>query len=251
MSEFIIEIEKLLRAIADPEYRYLLIEPLILYGILIGVGMLTAGFFLKAPKLQFVALVVIGLSAFAHVPYKEARLAAKPRMEQVYKISAPARVSGFNENTKAWLAETWRFRLLVLAAVITLMIGIDRNRLGFGLGVATALLGLLVAKNTMWLHYQDALAYHPNLTKHEAPIDGRQKSSPPPANASQKKREPAGSLPKQKVATPPSRETPTPQANRSLSSSSRQSPASSLPPGRVPPPAVPVSPQPRVVKPLR
>lgn len=184
MSDFILQIEQLIRAFGDPEYRYLLLEPLIFYGIFIGVAMMITGHFTKAPKLQTAALVVIGIAALTHVPYKDARLAAQPRMEKVYKIKSPARVKGFNENTQQWIANSWKFKLLVLAALATVMVGVNRNRLGFGMAVVTCLLGLVAAKNAMWLNYQDAIAYHPNLTVHDAPIDKKTtiaSTNPPPA----------------------------------------------------------------------
>lgn len=242
MSEFIIQIEKLITAFGDAEYRYLLIEPLIFYGILIGVVMLITGFFMKAPKLQLIALIVVGISAFAHVPYKEARLAAAPRMEQVYKISSPARMKGFNENTKAWLETIWQFRMLVLLATVTLMVGINRNRFGYGLGIATAVLGLIVAKNAVWLHYQDSIAYHPNLKTHEAPIDRQRKVDTAPAvTQSQWTPEPART-----THVAPSAAAPT----QPLSARSGQTAVSSLPPGRIPPPEVPMQPRARPVTPL-
>ncbi|MEM7602689.1 MAG: hypothetical protein AAF357_14900 [Verrucomicrobiota bacterium] len=241
MSDFIIQIEKLITAFGDAEYRYLLLEPLIFYGILIGVVMLGLGFFIKAPKLQFAALITVGVCAFAHVPYKEARLSAAPRMEQVYKISSPARMKGFNENTQAWLEKIWQFRLLVLLAAATLMIGINRNRFGYGLGVATCLLGLIVSKNAMWLHYQDAIAYHPNLKKHEAPIDRKTKVDTPPAiTQSQWSPEPA-----KKTYVAPSAAAPT-SVTQPLSSSTPPSFHS----GRIPPPEVPIRPRARPVTPM-
>ncbi len=195
MSEFIIQIEKLLTAIGDPEYRYLLIEPLIFYGILTGVIMLGVGFFMKAQQLQTAALIVVGVAALAHFPYKDARIAAQPRMEQVYKISSPARVKGFAENTSDWIATSWQFRLLVLSAGATLMIGINRNRIGFGLALATFLLALLAAKNAMWLNYQDGIAYHPNLKIHETPIDERSViAPPPPVDRREQERRPAATI---------------------------------------------------------
>lgn len=179
MSEFILQIEQLLSAYSDPEYRFLLLEPMIFYGILTGVVMLIFGYCIKAPKLKIAALIVVGASALTHVPYNDARLSAQPRMEQVYKINSPARMKGFNSNTQEWIASSWKFRLLVLAAAITITIGVNRNRIGYGLGIATAVLGLFAAKNAMWLHYQDAVAYHPNLKKHEAPIDQQERDSAP------------------------------------------------------------------------
>jgi len=191
MSEFIIQIEKLVSAIGDAEYRYLLIEPLIFYGLFTGVIMLGVGFAMKAHRLQTTALVVLAVAALAYFPYKDARLAAQPRMEQVYKTSFPSRVSGFARNTSDWIATSWQFRLLVLCTGATILIGINRNRIGYGLAIASMLLALLAAKNALWLNYQDAIAYHPNLKLHEAPIDRRSvHDPPPPAERREKERRP-------------------------------------------------------------
>lgn len=240
MSEFILQIEKLISALSDAEYRFLVLEPLIIYGILTGVVMLGVGFFTKAPKLQFAALIVICVAAFAHVPYKEARLSAAPRMEQVYKISSPSRMKGFNENTQGWLEKIWQFRLLVLLAAMSLMIGINRNRFGYALGVATCLVGLIVTKNAMWLHYQDAIAYHPNLKKHDAPIDRKQKGNAPPAVTQ------STWTPENVVTTPvaPAAASPT-QPLSTRPTSFRPSTN-----GRIPPPEVPVRPKARAVTPM-
>lgn len=181
MSEFILQIENLLSATGDPEYRYLLLEPFIFYGLLTGVIMIIAGFFAKAPRLQVGALVLVIVASMAYFPYREARVEAERRTEQVYKISSPSRAKGFAENTQEWLAASWRFKLLFLCAGATLLIGIHRNRIGFGLAMVTILLGLIAAKNAMWLNYQDAIAYHPNLKKHDAPIDRKSPLPPPPA----------------------------------------------------------------------
>ncbi len=181
MSDFIIQIEKLIYAVGDPEYRYLLLEPLILYGIISGVILMIVSLAIKAHKLQIAALVTLGIAAIAHSPYLEARQAAQPRIEQVYKISSPARVKGFKENSQAWVEKAWQFKLLVLIAVLTFLIGVNRNKFGFWLAVSSVVLGLIAAKNTLWLNYQDAIAYHPNLQTHEAPVDKKVSSVPPPA----------------------------------------------------------------------
>lgn len=226
MSEFIIQIEQLLRASADPEYRYLLLEPLIFYGIFIGIAMLITGHFMKAPKLQTIALVVVGIAALTHVPYKDARLAAQPRMEKVYKVKFPARVKGFNENTQEWIANSWKFKLLVLAALATVMIGVNRNKFGFGLAIATCALGLVAAKNALWLNYRDAIAYHPNLTVHDAPIDRKtsiSSTNPPPTTPNRN----ATRAPLPAATQPVAPSSPVQQ----LSASSQN--------GRVPPPEIP------------
>ena len=234
MSEFILQIEKLLAAFGDAEYRYLLLEPLIFYGLIIGVGILVVGHFMKAVRLQTVGVVVIGLAALTHVPYKEARISAQPRMEQVYKIEDPARAKGFSENTKRWSASSWQFRLLICLATATVMIGVNRNRIGFGLALATALLGLFTAKSAMWLHYQDALAYHPNLKKHEAPIDQKKVASVPNAPSKNSERKP------KKATTESVAPASLTQPLSAPSSTNRISPPN------VPPP----NPRPRPVQPL-
>jgi hypothetical protein len=179
MSEFILQIEKLLSALSDPEYRYLALEPLITYGLLTGVVLIVAGYFSKAPRLEVAALAVIGVAALTYFPYKDARTAAQPRMEQVYKIDAKPRVEGFAKNSLEWQAASWQFKLLVVCAFATLMIGIHRNKIGLGLTAVTVLLALFTTKSAMWLNYQDALAYHPNLKQHDAPIDRRGGGSAP------------------------------------------------------------------------
>lgn len=208
MSEFILQIESLLSAFSDPEYLFLAIEPLITYGLLTGVILLVTGFFVKAPRLQVAALIVIGGAAFLHVPYKDARLRAEPRLEQVYKHEIPTRAKGFSATTKAWVSSSWLFRLLVIAAFGTLLIGIHRNRLGFGLAIATVLLGLLAVKNAMWFNYQDALAYHPNLQKHRAPIDQKMLAAPSSQSVSKER------LPATAVAQPvaPARQVTSPSS---------------------------------------
>jgi hypothetical protein len=235
MSEFILQIEKLFSAFSDPEYHYLLLEPLIFYGILIGVGMLITGFFMKAQKLQMAALIVVGITAFSHIPYKEARLAAQPRMEQVYKISSPSRVRSFNETTKGWISTSWKFRLLIIVTGIAILFGVNRNRFGMALGIATALLGILVAKDAIWFHYQDAIAYHPNLKQHVAPID---------------QKTPA---PKRTRAPAPVQQKPVAPASRSTQPLSAPVPNSAVRIDRssIPPPQVPIGPKKRPITPIR
>jgi len=194
MSEFILQIEKLLSAFSDPEYRFLALEPLITYGLLTGVILIVAGYFSKAPRLEIAALAVIGVAALAYFPYKDARTAAQPRMEQVYKIDAKPRVEGFAKNSLEWQAASWQFKLLVVCAFATLLIGIHRNKIGLGLTAVTVLLALFTTKSAMWLNYQDALAYHPNLKRHDAPIDHRTGGSTPAPRERTQQRTPAPSV---------------------------------------------------------
>lgn len=170
MSATLQQLEKLLDALGDPEYRFLLLEPLILYGILFGLLAFVASFLLRQDRMQQAALAVIALSALAILPYTGSRSSAQPRVEQVYKISAPARVETFRANTAAWKDQAWVYYALAGLAAGTLLIGSRRNRLGAALAVATVGFAALGMKDALWLHYQDSLAYHPNLKQHQAPV---------------------------------------------------------------------------------
>ena len=180
MSESVLQIEKLFQAFGDPEYRFLLFEPLIFLGITFGLVMFIVGFFLKATKLQSAALIIVGVSALTHIPYLNARITAQPRMEQVYKIKSPSRVREFNNNTITWREDSWKYLTLAALACFTLAVGCHRNRLGLSLAIATVLFALIGVKSSLWLHYKDSLAFHPNLKTHDAPIDSLKKYSVPP-----------------------------------------------------------------------
>jgi hypothetical protein len=219
MSEFILQIEKLLSAFSDPEYRYLALEPLITYGLLTGAILILVGYFSKAHRLEVAALAVIGVAALTYFPYKDARAAAQPRMEQVYKIDAKPRVEGFAKNSLEWQSASWQFKLLVTCAFATLLIGVHRNKVGLGLTAVTVLLALFTGKSAMWLNYQDALAYHPNLKRHDVPIDRRQGGSTSDHRERDRLR-----LPAPMIATPiaPSSEAPQKSSSPSPATASYQ-----------------------------
>ncbi len=180
MSDSFLQIENLISAFGDPEYRFLILEPMIIFGLIFGLLMFATAFFMKAAKLQTAALVIIGLSAMVHIPYTAARSAAQPRMEQVHKISSPSLVREFNNNSISWRQNGWKFFALGLVAAAAILVGTQRNRLGLGLAIVTVLFSMVGIKNALWLHYRDSIAFHPNLKIHQAPIDSREKYSPPP-----------------------------------------------------------------------
>jgi hypothetical protein len=116
-------------------------------------------------------------------------------------------------------------------AGIAILVGVNRNRFGMALGIATALLGLLVAKDAIWFHYQDAIAYHPNLKQHVAPID-------------------------QKTPAPKRTRAPAPVQQKPVAPASRSTQPLSAPTTRIdrsstPPPQLPIGPKKRPIKPLQ
>jgi hypothetical protein len=105
------------------------------------------------------------------MPYMAARRESLPRIEQIYRFNASGRGKIFSENTVTWSTSTWLYAAVVIIATATVIVGPRRNQLGYGLTVATLFLGLMAIQNSLWMHYQDASAVHPNLKAHRAPIE--------------------------------------------------------------------------------
>ena len=133
MKAFIDQLERLAEAFGDPEYLFLVLEPLQYYGIGIGVIGLIATYVLKKEKLQVAALTVMVVSALSILPYLGARQAAQNRIEKVYRIESPARVKGFTSNTEDRLEHRWVYLVIVGIGGAAILVGPRRNRLGQGL----------------------------------------------------------------------------------------------------------------------
>jgi hypothetical protein len=171
MRNIILQTEQLFEAARDPEYRFLLIEPILSYGIGFGVVLFVVGFFLKHEKLQITGLVAAGLAALCFVPYMTARRETLPRIEQIYKLNSSDRGRLFAENTASWSSSTWIYTTMIIVVTATLIVGARRNQLGLGLSLVTLLIGLVAIQNSLWMHYLDASAAYPNLKSHRAPIE--------------------------------------------------------------------------------
>ena len=178
MKEMFEQLEKLSGALQDAEYRFLVLEPILFYGIALGIIGFIASYFMKAEKLQIAALVVIAVSAFIFLPYIGARSKAQTRIEKVYQIDSPSRAKGFADNTWMWKKNKWIYYSVAALALATILVGARRNRLGLALSIATLAFGMLAMKNSAWMHYKDALAYHPNLKTNDSPVKEKLRAKP-------------------------------------------------------------------------
>lgn len=208
MNLTLLKAEKLFDAAHDPEYRFLLIEPALSYGIAFGLILFGVGFFTKISKLQIAGLVTTGLAALSFMPYMAARREAMPRIEQIYRLNASGRGKIFTENTILWSTSTWMYTGIAIIAAATMVVGSRRNQLGYGLSAATVLLGLITIQNSLWMHYQDATAVHPNLKAHRAPIEEVARNSPRSSS-----RVPEAATPRETIYSAPAQ--PSPPAPRS------------------------------------
>lgn len=171
----------LIDAFGDAEYRFLVLEPILHYGIVAGLILFAWGFFAKQVKLQSLGLAVIGVSALVFHPYIGARMDALPRIEQVFKFVEDGRGQAFRNHSELWLSASWKYYALAFFSLATLLIGARKNQLGYTLSALAVLLGLFGAQNSLWLHYRDASVIHPNLKSHEAPfVAGRERVMPQP-----------------------------------------------------------------------
>ncbi len=178
MKEFIEQMEKMTAAFRDPEYLFLVLEPLLVWGIAFGLVGLVVTWFLKNEKLQVVSLIIMIASALAVVPYLQARGNAQERIESVYKVSDPSRAKGFHTNTLDRREHRWLYLALAGIAGAAVLVGPRRNRLGLGLAIGSVAFSLYAINYGLWMHYQDSLAYHPNLKQNEAPVKDKIRAEP-------------------------------------------------------------------------
>ncbi|MCB1236354.1 MAG: hypothetical protein KDM91_14905 [Verrucomicrobiae bacterium] len=178
MKEFLDHFEKLLGAFKDPEYLFLVLEPVLFYGIGIGVIGLIAAWFLKNERLQLASLIVIAVSALAIFPYLGARESAQKRIVKVYEIESPTRAKAFSTNTADRIDHKWIYLALAGVAGAAILVGPRRNRLGLGLAIGAVVLGLHGVNYSLWMHYQDSLAFHPNLKTNDAPVKEKLRAKP-------------------------------------------------------------------------
>jgi hypothetical protein len=173
VSSFFDKIERLSGAFGDPEYLHLLLEPVFIYGLGFAALLYLLSVFLKDSRLQIVSLVAIAACSIVILPYLKNRDAAGDRIAKIYQIDEPARAAGFASNTKAWADNRWIYLGLAALAATAVFVGPKRNRLGFFLSVSSAVTASFVVILSTWMHYQEAIVYHPNLKTNRSPVRER------------------------------------------------------------------------------
>ena len=173
MSSFFDKIESLGGAFGDPEYLHLLLEPVFIYGLGFAALLFVLSVFLKDNRLQIVSLVAIAACAIVILPYLKNRDAAGDRITKIYKIDEPARAAGFASNTQAWSDKRWIYLGLAALAATAVFVGPKRNRLGYFLSISSAVTAAFVVVLSTWMHYQEAIVFHPNLKTNRSPVRER------------------------------------------------------------------------------
>ena len=162
-------IEELLQALGKSEYAYLYLEPMLLYGV--GIGLLAYLFALLTgeKRMQSFSLVIVAISALMIGPYLGHRSAAQTRIVGIYQASHPERAEGFVNGTEIRRNQRWVYYATAGLAILTLLLGLGRSGAGFTCGGAVIVAGIFAVLVSSLAHYQESSVYHPNLKTEAKP----------------------------------------------------------------------------------
>jgi hypothetical protein len=155
----LIEFAHLSEKLKDPEYLHLLLEPIMIWGLGIGVIAFLFSYFFGERKMQLVALGVIIVSSLAVGPYLKQRAQAD---ERVVKLRADMKeqIEASQERRKD---SRGAYMLVAALAGLTVLMGAHKGMPGMLAGIGTVLAATVVVVHGAWLNLKDAEIYHPNI----------------------------------------------------------------------------------------
>jgi len=165
------DIKILIDKLEDAEYRHLLLEPVMIYGVLIGVVAFLFAFLFKERKMQMGALIIIIASALCVVPYLKARSKSDKRAEKLFAANAEM----IEEQREARKDAQPLYFLVAGLAGVTLLMGAHKGKPGLIVGVVTIGAGAYLVLFSMAMHLKDAQIYHPNLRSEPEVADSKSK----------------------------------------------------------------------------
>ncbi len=144
----------------DSGYAYMLLEPLLLYGIFFGVIFYGIGQYMGQPKCRGAALIVIGLCSLSIVPCLSLRHRAQPRELEI----RPSESKLIKEQYQRRVDSKWIYFALAIAAALALISG---GKLASFSNIAIIGGGGIVILFSAWMHMKEAEIYHPNIIQRE------------------------------------------------------------------------------------
>lgn len=165
------ELQALFRQLGNPKFLHVLLEPLPLWGCLIGaIAWMLSLWYLQDRRAQVCSLILLAVSAFSVWPLLHYRGKAAP-----IASSSAARLKAQTELRR----ETqWVFYGMGAAAVAGLFLtGDGKGKLGGTLNIVIAAGGVSTAVFSLWLHEKEVALFHPDTKS--AP-SFRRSSSPTP-----------------------------------------------------------------------
>jgi len=150
--------------LGNPEYLYLVLEPLALYGLFFGLLFLGASLMLKQDKARMIALFFIALSSVSVVPYLHQREIAQRRL-MVVRDAGYTRL--MEKHTRLRNDTKWVNYSLAGLALLAM---IGKGKIASIAHAALFIGGLLALGFFLWLHLKESEIYHPNLRKAMAAV---------------------------------------------------------------------------------
>ncbi len=145
----------LLKRLMDPEYLYLLLEPLPLFGLLFGLIFFAVGIYLGQDKCRIAALIALTLACFSVIPYSSYRKSAMQRIQSSMVSTTRVKAQMELRDDSKWI-----YYAVGIAALVALISG---GKLGVLGNYAVLGLGIVAFIFSVWLHMKEAEVYHPNL----------------------------------------------------------------------------------------
>ncbi|MEZ5327405.1 MAG: hypothetical protein R3F19_20335 [Verrucomicrobiales bacterium] len=140
----------------DPEYLYLLIEPVFIFGVAIGTFMFLVAWLAKNSAARITALVVIAGSCLMIFPYLHLRKKAEP-------IPTPgAEKWMIGAQTERRVSNQWVYFTMAGIAVLCTFMGTG-GKPGLVFSILTVVAGTGTVIFSIWLHMHEARIFHPNL----------------------------------------------------------------------------------------
>lgn len=173
MNSFFSSFAELIAPLREGDYLYLLLEPLFIYGISLGALGIIIAYIIKNTPFQILTLSLIALSALTIFPYLSLRQKAQQRIDQVYKIEAPARAAEFKKITQNRKAHLWLYLVVAITAGFAAMIGPRRNRLGLLFSLVCLVFSGKTVLYSLTMHYQDTLISQTHLKHNQSPVQKR------------------------------------------------------------------------------
>ncbi len=155
-----IEFANLLEKLRDPQFLHLLLEPMLIYGVAIGIIGFVAAFLVRERKMQLAALILIIASALTIVPYTHFR--KKADNEHMAQFAGTQKVLVEEHHTRL-LEGQWIYFGIAGLAALTLLMGAHKGTPGLVMGGATAVAGVGVVLFSMWMQLKSESIANPEL----------------------------------------------------------------------------------------
>lgn len=158
------EVITLWQSVRDPEYAHLLLEPLPLYGLGLGLVLLTVAALAGETKSRLLALLLMGVSCASVGPYLSFRLSATPRILATRPVAVGPEIE---RQTQLRERVAWAYYLMAGACLAAL--GMVGGRHGRHVLAVVILCGTALFWLSLWLHKKECEVYHPNIRRLVSP----------------------------------------------------------------------------------